>query len=88
MRLRRVKISLTFFILLFLGSCAQTPHYSWKKKEDYLKDPIRVEVAIQLAHAAYLKSCTINSAGKLSFKECKAAADKYVESDILAIMNQ
>lgn len=82
------KIFIYFLALLIFCSCTGTPHYSWKKKEDYLKDPIRVEVAIQLAHAAYLKSCTINSAGKLSFKDCKAAADKYVESDILAIMNQ
>jgi hypothetical protein len=78
------------FISQILYSCSHSASYTDYQKDlkdkEFWKDPITVYTAVRLAHAAYLKSCVINS--QFEFKQCKLLADKHVKEDILDLFNQ
>jgi uncharacterized protein involved in high-affinity Fe2+ transport len=74
-------------ICFLLSSCAHRESiFNLEEKKSYLKDPITVNTAIRLAHAAYLKACVHHS--DLGFNRCKKQADQHVKDDIIAIMDQ
>ena len=79
-------IKIISIALVLLSSCSTLKNSDKEMTPSYLNDPITVDTAIRLAHAAFLKSCVTHSS--LGFQKCKQSADLYVKEDILAIMDQ
>lgn len=78
-----------YLVLSFIFGCSTGP-YSPPERE-YLNDRVSVKIVLQQAHAAYVRGCLIahkeyKKQGVIKY--CKNLADKYVETDILKIMDQ
>jgi hypothetical protein len=86
MRMKKILFAITSTFICGCSTSSYDP-----PKRGYLEDNVSVRTVLLQAHAAYIRGCIIahqEHQKKKVFSQCKDLADKYIETDILNVMDQ